>query len=74
LIAAEHRLAMMLNVPVKPINVLKDPTFIHPTYMPDEVSQWRVLFYFDKLEIIDSAAIAGQYSLAYRFLEHEVSH
>ena len=51
LIEIERSLAMVMNIPIKDYDVLSKIDFVHPSFMPAQMDQWRILFYFNQIEI-----------------------
>lgn len=64
LLQAEQRLARLLNVPFQPDYSSAVRPYEHPNFLPAQLPQWRVLFFFRDLD----RYCAGKVVLAYRFL------
>lgn len=50
LLQAECELGSILNVPVTLPELLGQPTYEYPNYMPGKLPQWRLLLMFDSIE------------------------
>lgn len=75
LMEVETKLAKIMNVPVKPQDLMSHPSIEHPAFMPAVMTQWRILFYIREMEyssIID--ATAKNLYLHYKIFDNHYSY
>lgn len=68
LLQTELHLARLLNVPFQPDYPSPSASHQHPNFLPEQLPQWRVLFFFKHL---DRDYRAGKVVFAYRFLDSD---
>ena len=54
LFQTELRIGSLLNVPVRPPEIMGNPVYKYPNFMPGNVLQWRVLLHLQSIEWTDA--------------------
>ena len=68
LLQTENELGRLLNIPVSPPEILGNPLYNYPNYMPAQLPQWRLFLCFDHIEWISTNKTPGLF-LKFRVFE-----